>query len=117
MGVLCVHPARRADRVAPSIGLRQRCSSSPAVFRWELTDVFAVLAPRWRAKGYAVPMGENLLQFAVWADDTWMLGKNAWELNEMVHDLEHEAHRQAGLAVRREKCTRVQIRCRPRVKC
>lgn len=36
--------------------------------------------------------------------------KTAWELNEMVQDLEQEAHRQAGLALRRQKCTRVQIR-------
>lgn len=83
---------------------------SPAIFRWVLTDIFAELAPRWRAKGYGVLMGDNLLQFFAWADDPWLCAKKSAELNEMVHDLERETHRQAGLALRRQKCRRVQIR-------
>lgn len=91
-----VHGMQRTDRIAPWIGLCQGCVLSP---RWVLKNVFAELAPRWRAKGSGILHGRASAPSRCMGRRYTCLRQEFDRLDALVRELHKAAARHTGVCV------------------
>lgn len=82
------------------VGLLQRCSASPRIFRWALQDCLQPLHENWSAFNMVVAGDDTMLAHEAWADDTWFCGDTPEISNMMLAELEQATSAQTGLLIR-----------------
>lgn len=87
------------------VGLRQICSAAPMMFRWVVHDCTNKLQETWRQRGGGLKLQSRVLPHVVLADDTWPMDATPAGLDTLSPELWDAARSDAGLAIKREKCS------------
>lgn len=79
------------------IGFRQGYSVFPMSLVWTLEDVYSEVNLRLEQVDCSVILQEYRFTLLAWANDTWLVAKNAHELEAIIADLRKTVVRSAGL--------------------